>query len=77
MVLSHGNALISQRNFFLTMVKARRSVRQISSLLISKGNLHDLDFARFRQLSLSIGRFLPARPAERHKDHGEKDRQLL
>jgi hypothetical protein len=59
--LGHGNALIFQRNFFLPMVKARSAIRQNSSLLISKGNLRDPDFAWFQPLSISIGRFL--RPA--------------
>jgi len=36
MVLSHGNALIFQRNFFLLTVKARLASRQNFSLMISK-----------------------------------------
>jgi hypothetical protein len=57
-VLSDGNALIFQRKFFLPTVKARPPVRQIFSLLISKGNSRDSKFARVRQLSLSIDQFV-------------------
>src|SRR3546814_2553437 len=39
MILDHGNALIFQRKFFLLTVKTRPTRRQISSFLISKGNL--------------------------------------
>jgi hypothetical protein len=35
-ILSHSNALIFQRKFFLPTVNARPLVRQIFSLLISK-----------------------------------------
>jgi hypothetical protein len=76
MIFDHGNALIFQRNFFWA-IETRPSSRQNSSLMISKENSRDLDFARFRQLSPSIGRFLPARPAKRRRGHEEKDRQLL
>jgi hypothetical protein len=57
-VLSHGNALIFQRKFFLSTAKARPSSRQNFSLMISKENSRASDFARLRQLSPSIGRFL-------------------
>jgi hypothetical protein len=43
--------------FFLTTVKARPLVRQISSPLISKGKSRDSNFTRLRQLSPTIGRF--------------------
>jgi hypothetical protein len=56
-VLSHGNALIFQCKFFLPTVKTRPSVRQYSSLLISKEDSRDLSSARFRPLSPTIGRF--------------------
>src|SRR5581483_3480500 len=56
MVLSHGNALIFQRNFFLLTVKARLASRQNFSLMISKENSRDSVFARFRGLSTTIGR---------------------
>jgi hypothetical protein len=56
-ILSHGNALIFQCKFFLPTVKTRPSVRQNSSLLISKENSRDLSSARFRPLSPTIGRF--------------------
>jgi hypothetical protein len=56
-ILSHGSALIFQRKFFLLTVKARPSVRQISSLLILKEKSRDSNFARLRQLSPTIGRF--------------------
>ena len=64
-ILRHSNALIFQHNFFLPTVKARPSVRQIFSLLISKENLRDSNFARFRQLSPSIGRFFASSIARR------------
>ena len=57
MILDHRNALILQRKFFLLTVKTRPTIRQISSLLISKGKLRALDFLRFQRLSLSIGQF--------------------
>lgn len=57
MILDHGNALIFQRKFFLRTVKTRPTSRQISSVLISKGNLRVSDSARLRQLSTTIGRF--------------------
>src|SRR5579871_106910 len=72
MILEHGNALIFQRNLLLRTIKARLSVRQISSLLISKEKLRDSIFARLRQLLLSIGPFLPASLAERPRGHEKK-----
>src|SRR3546814_2869689 len=57
MILDHGNALIFQRKFFLLTVKTRPTSRQISSVLISKGNLPVSDSARLRQLSTTVGRF--------------------
>jgi hypothetical protein len=62
MILDHGNALIFQRKFFLLTVKARPSSRQNFSLLISKEKLRDLDSARFRPLSTTIGRFFLGQP---------------
>ena len=58
MVSEHRNALIFMRKKFLLTVETRPSVRQISSLLISKEKSRDSNFARLRQLSLTIGRFL-------------------
>src|SRR5258707_593234 len=72
MVLDHGNALIFQRKFFLPTVKARPSVRQISSLLISKGKSRDSNFARLRQLSPTIGRFFVSSVAQRILRQREK-----
>ena len=43
----HRNALVYKHNFFLTTVKTRPSSRQNFSLLISKDNSRDSDFARF------------------------------
>jgi hypothetical protein len=57
MIFDHGNALIFQRNFFLLTVKARLASRQNFSLMISKENSRDSDFARFQRLSTTIGRF--------------------
>jgi hypothetical protein len=75
MVLSHGNALIFQRKFFLLTVKIRPSSRLNLSLLISKGNLRDSNFAWLRQLSLSIGRFLRTLATEFVPLRPKKDRQ--
>ena len=75
MVLSHDNALIFQRKFFLLTVKIRPSSRLNLSLLISKGNLRDSNFAWLRQLSLSIGRFLRTLATEFVPLRPKKDRQ--
>jgi hypothetical protein len=77
MVLDHGNALIFQRKFFLPTVKARPSVRQISSLLISKEKSHDSNFTRLRQLSPTIGRFFRLVDHAVHSAQDEKDRRRL
>jgi hypothetical protein len=58
-ILSHRNALIFQRNFFLLTVKARLSGRQNFSLMFSKENSRDLDSATLQRLSTTIGRFFP------------------
>jgi hypothetical protein len=76
MVLSHGNALIFQRNFFLLAVKARLASRQNFSLMISKKNSRDSDFARFQRLSTTIGRFHPSRRRTPYR-HGPKKRPSL
>jgi hypothetical protein len=47
----HRNALIYKRKIFLLAVKARPSSRQNFSLMISKQNSRDSNFARLRQLS--------------------------
>jgi hypothetical protein len=65
MVLSHGNALIFRRNFFLQTVKARLSSRQNFSLLISEGNSRASNFPRLRQLSPAIGQFFTSSIAMR------------
>jgi hypothetical protein len=57
LILSHRNALIFQRNFFLPTVKARLAIRQNFSLLISKEKSGDLSSTRFRPLSPTICRF--------------------
>ena len=61
----HRNALIYSRKIFLVTVKARPSSRQNFSLMISKGNLRNSDFARFRRLSTTIGRFFASSIAKR------------
>jgi hypothetical protein len=53
----HRNALIFKRKFFLTLLEIRTTSRQNFSLMISKENSRGLDFARFRGLSTTIGRF--------------------
>lgn len=53
----HRNALIYKRKNFLLTGEIRLSVRQIFSLMISKGNSRDSNLARFRRLSITIGRF--------------------
>ncbi|HUB13395.1 MAG TPA: hypothetical protein VMB34_15710 [Acetobacteraceae bacterium] len=64
MILRHGNALNSRRKFFPCTQKHRSLVRQKIALLISNTNLGVRRFARFRQLSASIGRFTnPPAPA--------------
>jgi hypothetical protein len=77
MVLSHGNALIFQRNFFLLTIKARLASRQNFSLMISKEISRDSDFARFQRLSTTIGRFHPNRRRTPYRHGPKKDRHCL
>lgn len=63
---NHRNALIYKRKIFLLTVKTRPSSRQNFSLLISKGNSHDLDLARFHRLSTTIGQFLAPSTMQGH-----------
>jgi hypothetical protein len=77
MVLSHRNALIFRRKFFLLTVKTRPSSRQNFPLLISKGNLRDLNSARLRQLSPTIGQYFASSIARHILRQDEKDRQHL
>jgi hypothetical protein len=65
----HRIALIFPRKFVPPTVKARLTIRQISPLLISKGNLRVLNFLRFQRLSLSIGRFLKSADDQKHPSH--------
>ncbi len=67
----HRNALIYKRKTILLTVKAR-PVRQIFSLLISKENLRNSNFARLRQLWASIGRFRPNLRQARYGPRPEK-----
>jgi hypothetical protein len=60
----HRNALIYKHKIFLLTVKTRPSSRQNFSLLISKGNSRDSDFARRRHLSPTIGQFFALSIAE-------------
>jgi hypothetical protein len=46
--------MIYQQHFFLPTVEPRPSSRQIFSLLISKGNLGDSNFAQLRQLLVNF-----------------------
>jgi hypothetical protein len=69
---THRNALIYKRKIFLLTVKTRPSSRQNFSLLISKENSRDSDFARLRQLSPTIGQFFALSIAERILRQGEK-----
>jgi len=73
----HRNALIYKRNFFLMMVETRPSSRQNFSLLISKEKSRDSKFARFRQLSPTIGQFFASSIVECILREDEKDRQHL
>jgi hypothetical protein len=66
------NALIYKRKIFLLTAKARPSSRQNFSLLISKEKSRDSKFARFRQLSPTIGRFFALSIAERILRKNEK-----
>jgi ABC-type nitrate/sulfonate/bicarbonate transport system substrate-binding protein len=74
---THRNALIYKRNSFLMTVETRPSSRQNFSLLISKEKSLDSKFARFRQLSPTIGQFFALSIAERILREDEKDRQHL
>jgi hypothetical protein len=56
-VSGHHNPLNFKRKISIMTVYIRLPVRQISSLLISKGNSQDSNLARLRQVSASIGRF--------------------
>jgi hypothetical protein len=58
-VLSHGNALIFQRKFFLRTAKTHFPIRQKFALLNSKENFSDSEIPRFQLLSTRIGRFFP------------------
>jgi hypothetical protein len=76
MISEHRNALIFQRKFFLETLKTRLSSRQNFSVMISKGNLRGSDFARFRRLSTTIGRFHPSRRRASYR-HGPEKRPSL
>jgi hypothetical protein len=73
----HRNALIYKRKFFLTVLEIRTTSRQNFSLLISKENSRDSNFARLRQLSPTIGRFFVSAITERILLQLKKDRQRL
>jgi len=70
----HRNALIYKRKIFLLTVETRPSSRQNFSLLISKGNSRDLDSARIRPLSTTIGQFLSVSPRPSETRKLKKDR---
>jgi hypothetical protein len=72
MILDHRNALIFQRNFFLTTVEIRPSSRQNFSLLISKRKSRDSNFVWLRRLSTTIGQFFALSIAERIRRQDEK-----
>jgi hypothetical protein len=78
-ILDHGNALIYQRNFFCLRSKPRPRIRQIVSLLISKGNLRDSDFARLRPTTIAIdwSIFEKLKGERRCHPGGEQYRQRL
>src|SRR5258708_4507438 len=65
MILDDGNALIFLSKFFLPTAKTRPTIRQISSLLISKEKPRDSNFPRLRHLSPTIGQFFASSIAER------------
>ena len=56
-IISHHNALISKRKFPWLIANSRKVIRQKFSLLILKGIFAISEFARFRPLTASIGRF--------------------
>jgi hypothetical protein len=68
----HRNALIYLRKLFPMTVETRPSSRQNFSLLISKEKSRDSKFARFRQLSPTIGQFFALSIAERILREDEK-----
>ena len=74
---THRNALIYQRKNFLLTDEIRPSVRQIFSLLISKGKSRDSNSVWLRQLSPTIDQFFALSLAERILLQDEKDRQHL
>ena len=70
--LPHRNALIFRHKLFPMTVETRPSSRQNFSLLISKEKSRDSKFARFRQLSPTIGQFFALSIAERILREDEK-----
>ena len=75
---THRNALIYKRKIFLLTVEIRLPIRQIFSLMISKENLRDSNFARFRELSTTIGQFFASSIAERIlRQHGKRPSALI
>lgn len=74
MLSTHRNALIYGRNFFWLTVKTRPSSRQNFALMISTEKSRDSKFARFRQLSPTIGQFFALSIAERIPREDEKKR---
>jgi hypothetical protein len=69
--------LFFSANFFLTTVNARPSVRQISSLLISKGKSRDSNFTRFDNYRQRSVDFFASSITQCILRQDEKDRQRL
>lgn len=72
---SGRNALIPKRQHDLRPKKNRIPIRQKLPPLNPNMNFDDPQFARFRRLSLSIGRFSTSSSARRRQKLAQKDRQ--
>ena len=71
-VLRDLNALNYKRQFFCARRRTVFPIRQKFALLNSKGNFGDPRFARFQQLSASIGRFSTSPPDNEYRLGGGK-----
>jgi hypothetical protein len=74
-ISGYRNTLNFNRKLFVQTDKIRRVVRQIFSLLISKGNLPCSDFRRFQRLSTGDRIFFVTPAIGSRRDGFEKDRQ--
>jgi hypothetical protein len=71
-VLSYGNTLMFQRNFFFTRQRTDSAIRQKIGLLNSKANFADFESAQFQGLSVPIGQFLESADEIARTDRLEK-----